>query len=256
MTLIGHNSGDLPTVMATRYTELTKRRDQLLSSMARVPVVIESDEVQKKVSDLAVMIAECIKQSEAAREAEKAPFLEGGRAVDGFFTGTIKEPLDEARKKLLRLGGEYLRKKKEDELAARQKEIDEAAERSRAALEAAESLEKKGHAALSEKLLNEAAASEVTALAGERELQKATAGDLVRTRSSMGALSTLKESWVCQSYLRDVVDLEKLRPHLGDDAIRKAIASWIKANKSALEADEVKLNGATIVKQADAVYRR
>jgi len=256
MSNIGHNSEDLSARLRASYQQLLKRKDELLGSMARVPTVITDDDMQRKVSDLAVMITDCAKQSEAAREAEKAPYLEGGRTVDGFFVGGIKEPLDDAKKKLLRLGGEYLRAKKEAEEKARQAEIDAAAERARIAFDAAQDLERKGQRELSNRLLNEAVASETHADVAAAEFQKASTGDLVRTRSSLGSLSTLKEQWVCTNYARDALDLESLRHHFSDDAIRKAINSWMKANKGAIEQGSTQLAGAEIIKEASASYRR
>lgn len=256
MSNIGHNSGDIAQALALAYKAIVARRDVLLDSMTRVPKVIETDEQQKNVSDLAVMIVDAIKKVDAAREAEKAPFLESGRTVDGFFNAGLRDPLKTARDKLLSLGGEYLRAKKVAAERAAREEAERSAERARIAFDAAQDMAKKGQADIAQKLLDTAVAAEETGREQIVVIDNSKAADFARTRSDSGALATLREALVCRTFDREKLDILALRPHFTDAAIHAAINSWIKANKTAAATKEITLTGATIEVEASAQYRR
>ena len=255
MTLIGHNSG-VAAALASAYAAFLDRRDELLESMARVPSTIEDDEQQKKVSDLAIMIADQLTKCEAARQAEKAPFLENGRLVDGFFTAGINDPLSAAHKRLLAIGGEYLRAKRAQEERRLLEEVRAAESRAAAALEAASTMSASGHSEIASKLLDMAVSAESSANQQRAEIGSASAADLSRIRSDSGALATLSERVFCIAFERSSVDLEALRAHFSDASIAKAVKGWIRVNLIAVKSGKLQLHGATIKKEAHAQYRR
>lgn len=99
------------------YIAMRDRARELAASVARVPDVIENDEVQGNVTKLAAMMGTLLDVAEEARVKEKLWFLESGREVDVFFTD-IRRPMIEARTKLQIRGGRYLARKKAEAEAA------------------------------------------------------------------------------------------------------------------------------------------
>lgn len=212
---------------------LLRRKDELLGAVARVPA-IESDDVAGRVADLVKMITACAKNTDAARVARKEPFLEGGRAVDGYFKARILDPLDKAKKGVEAKLGVYLRSKADRERRARE-EADRAARQ--AAQDAADQAAKAAEAMRTEKDLDKAMdlarqAEEATAqAAAATKAATAKPAEMSRTRGDAGALGSLRTFFDFDPLTlnRAELDLEALRQHLPTDALDKAIRSFIRA---------------------------
>lgn len=101
----GHNepplvipADELQTRLEAKHGAIMRRANELLKSATRVPAVIQDEETSGRLADFVKQITDCAKVAEATREAEKAPFLEGGRAVDGFFKTRITDALEKLKK--------------------------------------------------------------------------------------------------------------------------------------------------------------
>lgn len=210
---------------------LLRRKDELLGAVARMPD-IASDETAGKVADLIKMITACAKKADSARVSRKEPFLEGGRAVDGYFKARILDQLDKAKKGVEAKLGVYLRAKADRERRARE-EADRIARQ--AAQDAADQAAKAADAMRTEKDLDKAMdlarqAEEATAQAAvATKAAAAKPADLSRTRGDAGALGTLQARWTFKDIDRNSVNLEMLRNYLSVDEIGKAVRLYIKA---------------------------
>lgn len=80
-----HNSPPLADRLAMDHADLVK---QAIEAAALVPATIrpiETDEEAAAYTDTAADIKAVIKLADAAFKVEKQPWLDGGKAVDGFF---------------------------------------------------------------------------------------------------------------------------------------------------------------------------
>lgn len=211
---------------------LLRRKDELLSKLPLMPETVDDDEMAGRFSDMTKAVAACLKNADAARVAKKEVFLEGGRAVDGFFKKKVIDPLDGAKRSIEARLGVYLKAK-----AAREKAIRDQAERAareaaqRAAAEAAKAAaamqdEKDLTAALAaQERAQEAAIASVAA----SKAAAAKPAEMSRTRGDVGSLGTLRQVWTFADLDRAAIDLEALRPYLSEDDIGKALRLAIKA---------------------------
>lgn len=230
--------------LAEKYVALTARRDELLNAIGRVPASIDDDEMAGKVGDFAVkQLAAWIKNADAARVAEKEPFLSGGRTVDGWFHA-LATPLDAGKKLIDGRRKAYLDRKAVAEKAARA----EAERLAREAAAAAQADARDRAAAMRDEvdLARAVQAEEAAALAraaADKAAREAAAkpADMSRVRGEYGSVSSLKEFWNHADLDRATLDLEALRQHIPSDALDKAVRSWIAAHKDDLKA------GATLV---------
>lgn len=256
-TVLGHNrpppdlltGEELHAKLAEEHAALMARRDELLAAGGRIPAITDED-VARKVSDFVKQITAAAKAADGARVAEKEPFLEGGRAVDGFFKA-ISDPLTTLKKNVERRLTDYLREKEAAERARRLQEEREARERAEAARREAEALAQAARDAASlddaveaEKEADRAAADAIKAT----QAAEAKPADLSRTRGEFGAVSSLRTHWVFDEINRDALDLEALRYHFPTDGLEKALRSFIRAGGR-------ELKGARIYETTEAVVR-
>ena len=234
-TMGDNNPPDDITILRERMEDeaahLISRRDELIGAVERAPVDIEDDETSGKVADLIKLIMACHKSAEAQRVASKEPFLESGRAVDGFFK-RITEPLERAKKQVEHRLTLYQRRKAEEERRRREEEARlqaEEAERQRIAAEqAAADLRTDDDlaAAISAETLSRQA--EIDA---EKARQAALAkpAELSRSRGELGAVASLRTEWTGEIVSREEIDLSALRPHIPLDALEKAVRAYVRA---------------------------
>lgn len=230
-----------------KHAEIMKRVTDLLEAAKRAPEKIESDEVAGRMGDFSKQLAACLKNTEAARVAEKEPHLAAGRTVDGWFKN-LADPLDKAKAGVGRVLTDYLRVKEAAERAERERVAREeraaalaAAEASRLAEQAALDAKTMDAAIDAEDLARKAAAD--AALAAKEAAAKAA--DLSRTRGDLGSVSSLVEFWDFKDIDRDALDLEALRQHLPMEALEKAVRSFVKAGGRSIK-------GATVFENSKA----
>jgi len=226
------------------------RRDELLAALDRIPAVIEDEEWNKKATDYVGMITKLLKAIEAEREARKSPFLAASRAVDGYFGALVdklgtpkgRDRAGQAREIVETRMTLYQRAKADAERRAREEAAKierEEAERRRREAEQAERV------AQTEKDLQAAIDRDTAARQAEADasrIEKAAAAplaDLSRTRSDLGATSSLTRFWTFRALDRAALDLEALRSHLPHDALEAAVRSFIKAGGRKLDGVEI-----------------
>lgn len=151
---------DIRADLLARYPELAQRRAELLTTAATIPDPIPegNEEVAKKVSDFLAMCRKFLKVVNGHRESEKAPYLAGGEAVDGFFKAGLSTEVEAKGKKIRAAELVYIENKATKERLARE----EAARKAR--IEA-------------DRLAAEALAAENTRLAEEKRLRDEAAAD-------------------------------------------------------------------------------
>lgn len=85
MSMIGHNQPPLAERLALDYAELTALATETLALVPADLRPIASDEEAAAATETAAEIKRVIDQADKAHKAEKQPWLDGGRTVDGFF---------------------------------------------------------------------------------------------------------------------------------------------------------------------------
>lgn len=243
---IGGNNPPVTSLLTEEYKGLSERIEAALASAGRAPEVIEDDEVQGRFGDLIKILTKLAGESEDARKAEKQPYLDAGRDVDGFFSG-LSSKIDATKRILLGRCTAYLQKKEAIERAAREAEARKAAEEQARAIAAAERAQDQGDTDTAIEKLAEASAAETAAVVAATEA-RAKPADLVRTHGAGGSVSTLKKEWTFTVEDRAKIPLEQLRPYLSADAVDKAIKAFIKAGHR-------ELSGVRIFEQPKAMVR-
>jgi hypothetical protein len=192
--------------LADTCSDLTKRQKEILAGIERflkAYPVIPDEEVQAKASDFAGQrgaISSFITASDARHKTEKQPFLDGGRAVDGFFK-TLTVKVAEGRESIRERMTAFAVKLEEQRREAARKEAEAAAERARlAAEEAAKTM-------TDEKL---DAAADLAAQADRAEAKaEAKPAELSRTYGAMGGISSLRTTWSFDEAKSDLLELAK-----------------------------------------------
>lgn len=121
-----HNSPPLADRLAIDHAALVKEATEAAALVPTEIRAIETDEEAGAYTDTAADIKALLKSMEAAFKVEKAPWLEGGRTVDAFFTG-LAQPLKDAVARVVAA----LNARQSALLAARRKAEAEEAERAR-----------------------------------------------------------------------------------------------------------------------------
>lgn len=242
------NADPIQDRLTEGYAGLLERRDELLDAAERTPETIEDDEMNKRFATLAKLLAALVKKSETERVGEKELYLAGGRSVDGWFK-RITDPVKTAKASLETRQTEWQRK-----VAAEERRI--RVEIERVAREEADRLAKEAAAREKEardaKSLDDAVwaeeAAKQAAAAAEVAAKAAAAkpADLSRTRSDEGAVASLRVWWDFRDIDRGDLDLEALRQHLSEDALEKAVRSFVKAGGRKLDGCVIFENSRTV----------
>lgn len=255
MDMIGHNRppvspDELRAELTDQNTDLIARTAELTAAAARVPDEIIDESTAEMATDFVKQITAAWKLGDVRRVDAKEPFLNLGRAVDGFFK-KLTSPLDDAKASVLKKLTAYQRAKEaaaraeRERVAREQREAAEAAVR--AAREAEAAIQK---AADLESAIEAQRAADQAAADAEAAAKAATAkaATLSRTRGDFGAVASLRTFWDFRNLDRDKIDLELLRPHLAFADIEKALRSYIKAGGREITGAEIFENHSTTVR--------
>lgn len=247
---------------------LVERKDQLLAGFDRMPATIADADQNNKAADMVRLITACAKAADAEREAYKAPFWQAGGLVDTVFKqiidpliarssgikGKIETRMTSYQREVEaaeRRRREEEAKKVREEEDRRRREAEEAARLAREAEERAESetdLEyaiRAGEEAKRAEEVARQAAADAVPVARAAEVK---AADLTRERSDFGAVSSLRTFWDYRDFNRDAIDLDKLRPHLNEDDIKKALRAFIRAGGRSIDGATIFQNTVTQVR--------
>lgn len=212
--------------LAETHALLTKRADELLSAEERLPAIAD-DATAGNVADYIKQIAAATKALDGARVAEKEPFLEGGRTVDGWAK-RLTDPLSGLKSRVERKLGVYLREKADRERREREEIAKLAREeedrKNREALEAMAS----AAPAQAEAATDAAMRAQADTAKAEKSAE-AKPAEMARTRGDQGALGTLQQIWTFDGLDRDALDIEALRQHIPIAALETGLRAFIKA---------------------------
>lgn len=230
-TSIGHNSL-IPTPeqitfdLRAKYEELFNSTSTLLEKARSLPEKLTCREELGTMSVVITSNRDVLKQAENAREAEKSPYLRGGRAVDSVF----KDIIEKLEKTQLILG-RRINAWNDAVLVAEQRRRDaEAAETRRIANEAALKAERARKAEIKEAAEVKAAVTERQADEAE-EAAQATPANMVRERFEGGPVVTMKVIKYAEITDISKIPLEVLRPYLKPSAIEVAVNAWARATE-------------------------
>ncbi|MEE8607176.1 MAG: hypothetical protein V3S55_06215 [Nitrospiraceae bacterium] len=229
------------------HGQLIERATRLIGDLGgRVPEIITDDAENERASDYVKELTGCMKALEGARVSEKEPFLKAERTVDGFFK-KARDTLEKVKKVVAKTKTLYERKKADEERRTREeaeREAREVAGRARLAAEAAgKALEDASD--LTDSALDTAIDAEKKAEQAEKDVVQvardanAKAADLSRTRSTAGAVSSLRTFWDHKEFVLADVDLNPLRYHLPAGAVEKAVRSFVRAGGRELDGVEI-----------------
>lgn len=247
--MIGHNAppnaiDELRGRLAVEAAPLIKRRDELLTGVERAPVEVGDDDIAGKTGDLVKLLTTCIKAAEVQRIGTKEPFLESGRAVDGFYK-KITDPLAGGKALLQGRLDAYLTRKAAEARRRAEEEAKQARlEAERLAIEAAA---REAAAKPADALLDQAVAKEAEAIAAAQDAA-ARPAEHSRTRGDYGSVASLRTTWTGEVIDYAALELETLRPHIARDALDAALRSFVRAGGRTLA-------GAKIYEKSSAVVR-
>lgn len=253
---VGHNNppSDIEILqmrLAEEYDTVFQRASTLIGAAGRMPEKIEDDETEGKVTDLIGFMTKNMKDIDAGRVKEKAPYLALERAVDGTFN-TVSDKVAKAKKSASALLTDYQREKAR---IARQAELDEAERKRKEAADIAaqaQAQEDAGQAKAATETLNEAASIERQATKHEAAAT-GKASELTRARGESGSTSSLRTTWKVEITDAKALDLELLRPFISQDALQTAANAYIKTLAKPVTGEPLK--GARIFEHTEAVVR-
>lgn len=235
------------------YGELGRATSGLLESARSLGETVENERELEGFSNVIVAMRDAGARAEAARIAEKEPYLRGGQAVDGFFS-SIKERLAKAQSVLQRRVDAYQQRKRDAErerlrlvreeqerIARETREREERARReaeeARLAAERArkpETIAVKSATAQAAEQEAAAAAAAASTAASEAEAARIDtlrpSADLVRERFEGGRVVTGQDVGYAEIVDADKLDAVALWPFVHIKAKQVALNAWAKAN--------------------------
>lgn len=239
----------LRDLLADENRDISTRAEELVAALARTPAVTD-DESCGKVSDFIKQIDAAIKLTEARRTTAKAPALDAGRAIDGFFK-PLDDKLTKARKTLKDRVEAYLRHKAEVERKRREDEARAAEEARKAAEKAALAAIEQAPEAVAEQALERATDAQFFETQAKIATE-AKPAEMARTRGELGSMATLATTWAVEITDLSKIPLETLRGHISQDAIEKALRSYLRTLPKPVT---VEMPGVRFFEQSSAVFR-
>lgn len=236
---IGHNNSPTDPDMLRDYlagiSELLTEEAELLAEEAEsLPKEIGDDSESAELTNYVAMVNDCHKRLEHMRKTEGEPHHTAWKTTNTFFAAHT-EKLETAKKKANAVLTAWLVKQQRLERERL------AAEAERQRLQAAEALA----AATTDEEVAEAIETDKAATATQRDVDSGK--NLVASRGTMGG-TTLTTRWVGEIVSKPDIDLEALRRYLPEDALQKAINSFVAAGNRTLK-------GVNIYEKSTAVTR-
>lgn len=228
-----------------RHAPFLKSAQDWIDSVARAPEVIPDDATNEKIGKTVQELIKARTKAETHHKAEKAPFLESGRVIDGIFLAGVSKAAQAAQDKLEGRQRVFLRKKAAEETArleaeAEKHRLEQEAEQSasEAALRAAEKAQDKGDFQAAEEALETAAAHEEAAQAAQVTAEAAETRaegpvqDVLRVHSSLGVTISGKTEYV-PTFLgdRSKVDWAVIGPYISEEILLKAAKAVVKTGR-------------------------
>jgi hypothetical protein len=257
------HGAQVAAALARDYAATSQAITAALDKARTLPAKVESEEDALWTGGVIKEMRDLDKRVEALREAEKAPHLQAGSAVDAFFFA-LREKLAR-RQKNARPGAldvlqgrvdEFIERRRIEEESRRRREADEAARIAREAQEkadrearAAEEAQRVAARARNPERIEEkkAGAQEAQAVAGASQAEAALAteraqdahiatlakpADMVRTRGEGVLLTSAREPFAIVVD-RALLDKAALWPFFTDAEIEKAFRGWARSTNHA-----------------------
>jgi ABC-type Fe3+/spermidine/putrescine transport system ATPase subunit len=228
--MIGHNLPPTDAeILGEKLSENSKADIERMSQILSIQIPEEIlDETQAKWAADFIDKTKILKKTfDKTHEREKAPYLEMGRVVDGFFKTKINT-LDAVLKKIAVPVNAYLDKKRAEE----QRQIRERAEKARQEAEAlaAQAVvhENEDIKDTASELMSAAVMAEEKAQALDAYAVTAKSAQLARVVTESGAKLAQRTVWTGEVQDWGAVDLVHLRPFLSQDAIQTAINKYVR----------------------------
>lgn len=246
---LNHNSGASSLVLeqlAKDYASISETIEALAKRANSAPTAISDDNEHKTVATLEIDVRASLKNIEAQRVAEKAPYLKAEREIDGFFK-QHSDRLSRIATAMNKRVKDYLDAKMDAERRAHEETARIAREAQERALKEAEEAAAANKPHLANAALDQAVHADQRATEALQDA-KASPADLSRTRTDTGVLSTLKTVWTHEITDYDAIPLDKLRPYFKRDEVDKAIRGYVRAGNR-------ELPGTRIFQETAAVTR-
>lgn len=227
-------------LLKTKHKDIFDRRDKVLAKLKKAKREQANPQTRDDCAKLDALVVEALNvanDADTIREREKKEPLEQCKAIDGLFNGQVRDILGTDAKK----GGlaRELKQAADDRLL----EISKAEKK--AAQDAADAAR-----AQADKIAAQAAAAEaagrtkqadiktnqVAALDKEADRHEAVAlAPIQQVSTNVGASgirTSVKGVFTCTAINRAELDLEALRPYLGEDALKDAVNACLKLTKA------------------------
>lgn len=246
---IGDNKGPPPTLeerLSENSVSIRAEVEALAKRADAAPKAIQDDADNEVIGKIVVDARKLWTRVDGLRTEEKEPYLEGGRVIDTFFS-VPKDRLTNIGKTLSARGDVYTKAKAEAARLRARQEAEEARREEERRLALAAKAEEAGRAknAVEHEIKAETAAE--TARAHEH-IERSSAADLTRVRTSTGGLASAKEPWVFEIEDYAKIPFEELRPYLKREDVEKAIRAGVRASLR-------KLEGVRIYQDTRAAYK-
>lgn len=236
----------LQDTLSDKHREILDGAQRLIEAADRVPEAITDDLMAGKAADYIKMVTGSRKNLESQRIGEKEPYLNLGRAVDGFFKRPI-DALDGVKNKVQKRLDTWLKHKAEEERRRRMAEAAELTRKAEEEAQAAAMLERNNLRPMADKMIEQATVTEQAATV-VAESAKARPAEMAQSRGSSGAMASLRTRWVGEVVSMTELDLVTLKPFLNPEAIQKALNLFVQAGGR-------ELRGAKIYEKSEAVVR-
>lgn len=228
LATLGHNNppNDIEIVAQRLTDKEAVLRTNMMNFMA-APEVIADEQEAGRVTDAMKFVAHVTRKVADIHKSIKEPYLECGRACDGWKK-RMEGELEIVKSSYAKPLNTFLEKKAAEERA---RQIEAARiERERAEALAAEAAahEQAGITETANELMEAAVDIEIMAERMEEKIHTATPAQLAKSRSMFGATASQKLIWTGEIMNISAVDLNQLRSHFTLDAIQKAVNAFVR----------------------------
>lgn len=226
---MGHNLPPTDAeILADKLLENSVKDIQEMNNLLSQSIPeVKTDDEAKKAADFIDRLKSLKKKFEGTHKAEKAPYLEMGRVVDGFFKGKI-EDIESFQKKYSVPVNQFLTEKAEAERKLLFERQEKARLQAEALAEQARIHEAENIKDTAADLMDAAIEAENKADAINKYATEIKSAGLAKIRTESGVVLSQRTKWVGE--IEDIggVDLLKLRQFFKEEDIQKAINAYVR----------------------------
>lgn len=209
----GHNSGTLDLSLALDPDLLLRdmrddsagliaRGVELLAAFDRYAAggnTIPDADTAARAGDFARQLAAHLATIDARRKAVKQPVLDAQRAIDGFYSSVLADPITAAKSAVTSAVDEYVRRRQREE---RERQAQEAARQRAEAQRLADAAEQQNNSALMDRAIAAEEAAAATAAAPiQPEMVRSDLGTTISTRKGPWQIRITDDAAVPRQYM-------------------------------------------------------